>query len=694
MPGASAAPFPKAYLPMSASLADKPFSHDDWLFEPKLDGIRALAFVRGGAATLVSRRGNEMTKQYPLLVGELARFPDREVVLDGEIVAPDEAGRPSFARLQQRMNLQNEHEIRRAEAAVPVLYYVFDLLHWDGFDLRGVALDARRSLLEAMLVPGDRVRLLDAFDTDGIAAYEAATALGIEGIVAKRRSSTYQEGRRTKHWLKVKATQSEDFVVGGYIGGEGARAATFGALLLGSYDDAGVLRYAGSAGSGFDDRTLGELRARLDSLRVDERPFAGDPPRDGEPVWVRPELVVEVKFAEYTPEGHLRAPVFVALRDDKPPLATVRSEVVASPSGGVALPLPGAATLGDVLAQLEGARDALQLEVQGHRIGLTNLGKEMWPAHEGAPPVTKRDLLRYLTQVSPYLLPHTRARPLTLTRYPNGIGGSHFYQKHYEGAIPEFASTVALYSEHNDADGRYLICDNLPTLLWLGQIADLELHTWYSRVDPAPDGHDLPREFAGSAANIDASLLNYPDFLVLDLDPYIYSGQEAKGAEPELNRAAFERTVEVARWLKELLDALALPSFVKTTGRTGLHIYVPLLRQFDYDAVRSASETIGRHLVRQHPNDVTMEWTVTKRTGKVFFDHNQNSRGKTLASIFSPRPLPGAPVSMPVAWDELGDVYPTDFTIRTVPERLAATGDLWAGILDAKHDLRALLDAG
>jgi bifunctional non-homologous end joining protein LigD len=287
------------------------------------------------------------------------------------------------------------------------------------------------------------------------------------------------------------------------------------------------------------------------------------------------------------------------------------------------------------------------------------------------------------------VLPHLRDRPLTLTRYPNGIDGKHFFQKHWEHGLPEFVDTVRLFSEHNDVDGEYLICNNLPTLLWLGQLANIELHTWYSRVNPEPDGHHLPLTFSGSAENIDSSLLNYADFMVFDLDPYIYSGREAKGAEPALNRKAFEKTSQVAVWLKELLDSLELPTYIKTTGKTGLHVYVPILRKLDYDSVRAIAETIGRYLMQEHPDEITMEWSVQKRTGKVFFDHNQNTRGKTLASLYSARPVPEASVSMPVRWDELPKIYPPDFTILTAPQRLAQTGDLWADILEHKADLEA-----
>jgi bifunctional non-homologous end joining protein LigD len=253
--------------------------------------------------------------------------------------------------------------------------------------------------------------------------------------------------------------------------------------------------------------------------------------------------------------------------------------------------------------------------------------------------------------------------------------------------------TVVLYSDHNKGDGEYLLVNNLATLLWLGQIADIELHTWYSRVNPAGDAEGLPTTFAGSMENMLQSALNYPDFVVFDLDPYLYSGKEARGAEPELHAEGFAATSEVALWLKEMLDDLGLTSFVKTTGRTGLHIYVPIVRSLDHHATHSISETLARFLAQQHPAQVTIEWAVDKRKGKVFADYNQNVRGKTLASIYSPRVLPWAAVSMPLRWDEVGKVFPTDFTILTAPDRLRQVGDLWSDILNAKHDLAGLLGA-
>jgi bifunctional non-homologous end joining protein LigD len=697
--GAKKAKFPDKVAPMQATLVTDAFSDPAWLFEPKLDGVRAIALLRAGDVRLFSRRGLDATAQYPAVVQELMQLALGDAVLDGEIVAPDEQGRPSFHRLQQRLNLTNAHDIRRAEADVPVLYYLFDLLYFDGHDLRRAPLEQRKALLKHAVAPAGRILLLDHFEEDGETAFEASKAHGLEGVVAKRRDSPYESGKRSRHWLKVKGTNSEDFVVAGYTPGQGSRGTTFGALVLGYYDD-GHLVYAGNVGSGFDDRTLDALLPRLESIRTDECPFGERPDVLGEATWVRPELVAEVRFDQWTPDGRLRAPVFLHLRDDKPAIEARRSAVVAVPPPEDAedAPTPNNASSADaptdiagVLAQLGEAKDRCMLSVAGEAVALTNLNKELWPAYEDQPPITKREFIAYLVRAGQYALPHLRDRPVTLVRYPNGIVGKHFYQKHWEQPRPDFVEAVTLFSSHNEGDQEYLLCNNLPTLVWLGQLADLELHAVLARIDPQPDGERLTSDFAGSLQRMEGSLLNHPDFILFDLDPYIYSGKEAKGDEPELNKKGFTKACELALRLKEVLDSLGLASFVKTSGATGLHIYVPIMRHFTYSEVRAACETIGRFLVQGSPKDVTMEWSVDKRTGKIFLDHNQNVRGKTIAAVYSPRAKAWAGVSTPLRWDELGRVYPTELTIRTVPDRLAQTGDLWAHILDAKSDLRGVL---
>lgn len=688
--GSQPAPFPDSLPPMMASVRE-PFSHPDWLFEPKLDGIRSVAHVSGGEARLYSRRGTDLTATYPGLVAALAAQPVAEAVFDGEICAFDERGVPSFELLQQRMNLAGELDVAAAEARVPVTYMAFDLLHLDGFDLTGAVLEERKEALARVLAPVGPISLVEHLQAEGREAYDGAVALGLEGVVAKRRGSRYLPGKRSDSWAKIKDRKTAEFVVAGFTRGEGLREPTFGALLLAALDDDGALTYRGRAGGGFTDAMLADLRPRLDALATEASPFTETPPEAEGATFVRPEMVVEVEYTEVTSQGLLRAPVFKRLRPDKSPEEAVFVQTAPAPAPAP----PGAPSVSSlaasVLRQLESSSDELRLDVGGHELPVTNLGKALWPEDDAQRAVTKRDLLRYLATVAPMMLPHLRDRLITLTRYPNGIGDLHFYQKHSEGPPPEFVETVPVHSEGASGDRDFLLCNNLATLLWLGQLANLEFHATMARVSPAPDAPSLPTDFTGSRANVEASVLNYPDFLLFDLDPYIYRGDEAAGEEPQLNRKAFAKTVEVARAFKEILDAAALPSYVKTSGATGLHIYVPVLRQFPYPVIRSLCETVSGELLARMPRDVTLEWASEKRTGKIFLDVNQNARAKNVAAIFSPRAKPGAPVSVPVRWDELDDLYPTDFTVLTALERFARTGDLWAGILDAKQDLTALL---
>jgi bifunctional non-homologous end joining protein LigD len=345
----------------------------------------------------------------------------------------------------------------------------------------------------------------------------------------------------------------------------------------------------------------------------------------------------------------------------------------------------------NVLDQLDAASKSATLDVDGHKVPVSSLDKPLWPEVGRRRALTKRDLLRYYTRVSPWLLPHLAGRPLFATRFPNGISGKSFFQKHWENA-PDFARRVAIYAASGDSDGEYLICENLATLLWLGQMGSLELHAWFSRVETGPDTRIRSRTFTGSEEALERSVLNYPDFVVFDLDPYLYSGREAKGAEPELNRKAFARTRTLALRIRDLLDELGLATFIKTSGRTGLHLYLPIKRELDYDAVREVAGTIARHVRQDHPREVTIEWAVSARRGKIFFDFNQNSRGKSVATPFSPRKHPAGTVSATLRWEELDEIYPTDFTLLTLPERLEKDGDPWAGILDAKQDLNAALE--
>lgn len=684
-PAGSTEAMPKRLSPMLAELAEAPFTHPNWMFEPKLDGYRVLAFVQEGEVKIRSRRGLDLTPAFPQIAAELAGQSASGMILDGEVLALDAAGRPSFNALQNRVQLKTPREIATAERDTPAMLYCFDLLHFAGLDLRQAPYTDRRRYLAQCLLPSAHVQPVHASD-DGVALYAAALAQGFEGVVAKRRDSRYEAGRRSAAWLKIKPTHSAEFVIGGYTRGKGARA-PLGALLLG-YWEAGRLRYAGHVGSGFDEATLAQLKKRLAPLEADQHPFAEPPPLHRATTWLRPETVAEVKFAEWTRDGYLRAPVFLRLRDDVDPKSVRRTE----PKGAVQATLADT-WVGEVLRQLEDPRQAFTLALGPHRVRLTHLDRVYWPADKALkqPALTKRDLLRYLAQVSPYMLPHLADRPLTMIRMPEGIAGERFYQKHWEPPLPEFAESVTIFSESRDERHDYLLCNNLPTLMWLGQSGTLEFHVWHSRARPAADAASDATDYASSAAALEHSVLNYPDYLVFDLDPYIYSGKERAGAEPEYSVAAWEKGRETAFRLRELLQAMGLEPLVKTSGKTGLHVFVPIERTLDFAAVREVSGLVGRHLLRQHPRLITMDWSIAKRTGKIFFDYTMNTRGKTLAAAYSPRGLPGAPVSMPLTWEALQTAQPLDFNLSNVAQHLAQTGDPWRDALTRKQSLERTL---
>jgi bifunctional non-homologous end joining protein LigD len=413
--------------------------------------------------------------------------------------------------------------------------------------------------------------------------------------------------------------------------------------------------------------------------------------------------VAEVSFSEWTPGGALRAPVFVRLREDIAPGSVAkRAGDAASRAAPLAASTRAATTAGRapvthsaaseaaaVLQQLENPANRMELAVGGARIKLTNLDRIYWPAEPRArhPAVTKRDLIRYLAGVARFMLPHLADRPLTMIRMPEGINGERFFQKHWAQALPEFVESVTVFSEHKDGKHRYLLANNLPTLLWLGQVGTLEFHVWHSRAQLAPEAAGRPTDYASSLAALESSILNYPDYLVFDIDPYIYSGKEAKGAEPELNKRGFAVGKRVAFWLRALLKQMSLEAIVKTSGKTGLHVFVPIERTVTFDEARHICETVGRHVMRAHPKDITMDWAVEKRTGKIFIDYNMNVRGKTLNVAYSPRGVPGAPVSMPLSWEELEAAEPMDFTINNVPARLEKNGDRWHDVLETKQSL-------
>lgn len=701
--------------PMLASMVEAPFSKEGWVFEPKFDGIRAIAYISAGAVKILSRRGLDLTSRYPQLVASLEKSKI-DLVLDGEIVAFDKQGRTSFQLLQQTSGLRRGSQESRVKPDVPIRFYVFDILSLDGKKTIDKELLERKKLLKRFLFETNEVRRVDDLGADGNRAFAACLENGLEGVIAKRIDSLYCPGKRVKSWLKLKATRTSEFLICGYTEGKGERENSFGALVLGVINADNQLVYAGSVGTGFNESTREKLFKVMQPLKTANCPFAVRPIAKAIDSWLVPEMVVEIKYAEWTMDSKLRMPVFLQVRTDKKPSEAKRDLVVPisavssiketaeKPSIRIADVVPinrkkeqsgekqSTSLRDDLLLQLDNKSDAVELDVQGEIIKLTSLNKILFPGRASiAKPATKRDYISYLIRVSEPLLRFAHGRPLTLIRYPNGTEGQKFFQKHWEKGLPPFVETIEYFSENADADEEYLLCNNLSSLIWCGQVASLEIHAVHSRIDPNPDGGKISKTVKGSLENIEASILNYPDFMVLDLDPYLYSGKEKPNAEPELHRQGFEKTRRLALLLKEMLDNLDMNSFVKTSGKTGLHIYIPIVRNVDNDAVRQLAGTIAAHVAKLRPQDVTIDWAVKKRTGRVFFDFNMNARHKTLPVPYSVRATDMATVSIPIAWSELENIYPTDFNISNVPERLERVGDLWERILDLKVDLHKKL---
>jgi bifunctional non-homologous end joining protein LigD len=583
----------RRYRPMLATLVDGLPAGGDWLYEVKWDGYRALGYVRGGEATLVSRNGNDLTARFPELAKRLAatvRTPD--CVVDGEVCALDEHGRPSFSAMQ------------RGKPGTPLVYEVFDVLEIDGATLVDLPLTERRERLDALLDPKQKAVQVSGLFDDGEALLAAAVETGLEGVMAKRPASAYCEGKRTRDWLKIKTQGRQEFVICGWTKGQGRREGSFGSLVLGVQRD-GALEWVGNVGTGFDEDTIDMLLAKLRPLAREKPSFDAAPKmpkvRKGDVTWVEPKLVCKVRFAEWTHDGHLRAPVFVGLRDDKP---------------------------------------AREVRPEG-RVKLSNLDKVFWP-DEG---ITKGDLIDYYRAVAPVLLPHLRDRPFTMRRYPDGIAGKAFFQKNAPSHMPEWIPTF-----HTDQFDAPLLNDE-DALLWAVNMACIDLNTWYSRADKP----------------------SRPDFVLFDLDPSADVG--------------FAETVQVALLVKAALDALGLVSFPKTSSAEGMHVLVPLERRYTYQDTREFSEIVAGAIARTHRGLATTEWTKSKRRG-VLIDSNQNGEGKTIASAYSVRPRPGAPVSTPLRWEEVNEeLDPSAFTMAVVLDRVESYGDLFAGVLTTRQRL-------
>ena len=666
---------------MLATLAEPPLKGRGLVYEPKYDGIRALVHVPPrndpGGVRLWSRLGNEKTAQFPSIVRAMEPLRSSlraPLLLDAEIVALDKKGNPAgFQRLQGRIHLSDARDVEQIDKAQPVALIAFDLLRDGDEDIRGLPLTQRRARLEAHLHPhvSATLRLSEQIAEDGTALDARARREGWEGLIVKEAAAPYQSGRRSPTWRKCKVVHEQEFVVGGWTEPRHTRA-YFGALLLGVHDEkTGALTYVGHTGTGFDQAELERVSKLLKAREIPRSPFAAQPKTNEPPHWVRPDLVAQVRFTEWTADAKLRHPVYLGLRDDKRASDVRREEPVKGSNRGQTRVKRGTdrgqtgvkparrsakvdASLSAVIDQLQALENARRdgtIELpDGGRLGISNPAKVFWPLGK----LTKGDLLRYYVEVSPYILPAVADRPLVMKRFPNGVTGMAFYQQRKRLEQPPPGVRIETIADNIDpileGDEQRFIGGSLITLLYMTQIAAISQDPWFSRVQSPLDA----------------------DYVAIDLDPD--------------DDAPFSRVLDVARWVHDELEALGVPGVPKTSGSSGLHIYVPLPPHTSYESGQLFCQIVATVVASRHPRVATVERTVRARPrGTVYVDFLQNILGKTLATAYSARASDFAGVSTPLTWDEVhAGVDPTDFTIKTAPARFREVGDLWARLRKSK----------
>ncbi|WP_333819687.1 DNA ligase D [Ohtaekwangia sp.] len=636
----------KDYIqPMTAQIGDEPFDNDDWVFEIKWDGYRAIAEINKKEIRFYSRNGLSFDKLYPPVVEALKKLKE-EVVLDGEVVVLDKNDKPSFQKLQHY----------RENRSLPLVYYIFDCLSYKGKDLTNLPLVERKKILRKIIPESAVLRYSDHVAGDGVAFFKHAVKLGLEGMIAKRASSLYSIGRRTSDWLKIKNHNTQEAVIVGYTEPRGSRK-YFGALVLGMYEQ-GKLKYIGHTGTGFTEKVLKDVYTVLKPLVRHSSPFEKRVPINGTVTWVKPEQVCEIKFTEVTEEGILRHPVFMGLRIDKQAKEVNHLDVkipakkkTTAKKSAATKSRPAASTASKSKKQEED-RDSITIRADRHEVKITHPDKVYWP-DDG---ITKGDVVEYYNSIYKYILPYLKDRPQSLKRNPNGIADKGFFHKDVGEAAPAWVEHTVLYSESAEKDIDYIICNNRATLLYMNNLGCIEINPWNSRTK-----------------NLDK-----PDYLVMDIDP---SGKNT-----------FDEVVDTALAIKEVLDKAGAASFCKTSGASGLHVYVPLAARYDYEQARSFAEIIATFAQNLLPEITTLERSLSKRKNRIYLDYLQNKRGQTLASVYSLRPVPGATISTPLEWKEVKHgLSPSQFTLQSLPKRLAKKGDLFSGILKKGIDMERCL---
>jgi len=676
---------PIGMKPMLATLVNEPFDDPDWVYEVKWDGYRALGFVKKGDVELLSRNNKSFNEKfYPIY--QLLKEWNISAVVDGEILVLNEKGISNFGHLQNW----------RSEADGDLVYYVFDLLWYEGKNLMDLPLNQRQAILKEVLpVDDDRIRLSKVFNASGIDFFNAAQKMGLEGIIAKKSDSVYLADYRSKEWLKIKVHKRQEVVIAGYTKNEDT-SKQFSSLLLGVYED-GALQYVGKVGTGFSDKVQKEMIAQFKPLVTDKSPFDTLPdvnkpsrfrpnPPKAKATWLKPELVCEVAFSEVTSDGVFRHPSFQGMRVDKNAKEVVREVAVPTEAAieEVESGLEDAAKNDKVQAAknakpekkepsggkvhrdeqmqpedmvqpakdkdrktLLNPKDETQVrKLKGHELKFTHLSKVYWPEDK----VTKRDMFNYYYQAAEYIMPYLKDRPMSLNRFPNGIHGPSFYQKDVKGKAPDWVKTFP-YTNGEGEKKEYLVGTDEASLLWMASLGCIEMNPWFSRVQSEDN----------------------PDYCVIDLDP---------------DKNTFDQVIEAALEVKKVLDALDVPSFCKTSGSTGMHIYIPMAAKYTYDQSQLFARLIVNLVHDQIPDFTTLERSISQRHGKMYLDFLQNRPGATIAGPYSLRPKPGATVSMPLHWDEVKPgLTMKHFTIFNAIDRLKAEGDLFKGVLGKGIDL-------
>lgn len=622
------APMPKVINPMLASTTNQPFDNPDWLFEIKWDGYRIIALLNRNKVKLLSRNHQDYTDFFDAVASDLAKLNLR-AVFDGELVVVDRKGKASFEMMQKYQSQGKGH----------LIYYVFDIIWFNGHDLRSLPLSQRKQLLAQLIPKLTHVHISEHVEASGKKFFKAARAHQLEGIMAKERNSPYLDDVRTRSWLKIKSRMQQEAVICGYTAPRRGNK-SLGALILGVYNR-GRLLYIGHTGTGFSQQMSQELKTRLDRLAQAHCPFETTPKTNTPVTWTKPQLVCEVTFHEWTQSGYLRQPSFLGLRMDKlarsvhresavPAQAALHAEAVA------AKPIKPLTNKSKITSPLHEETIILNR----HSLQLTNLDKILWPESG----YTKKDLIEYYRMVSQFILPHLKNRLQVLHRFPNGIHKNSFYQKDFK-AKSTWLKTMSVLSESEAKKINYLICQNEAHLIYMANLGCIEIHPWLSRV----------------------TAIENPDFCVLDLDP---------------EKIEFEAVIEVANAIHHLLEELEVLHFCKTSGATGLHFYLPLKQRYSFEQSRQFAEVLCATIHQQLPKITSLDRVKKKRQGKVYLDYLQNRFGQTLAAAYSLRPLPHAPVSTPLHWRELKNgLNPAQFTIENIHARLAKEGDIWRTIL-------------